>query len=48
MLEGIEATKPHLLLVFHNLNDEVADVFQPLVKEKFPILKIIILTILAD
>jgi len=47
IIERLVEVKQDLLLTSHKLYDEEADVFLPKVKEKFPDLKIMMLTIVS-
>lgn len=45
MLDTFEVNRPQLLITAHRLNDESADYFLPLIKEKYPDIKILLLTL---
>ena len=47
-LNGLSIVKPTLLLIAHRLYDGEATDFLPLVKQKFPEIKILMLTMLAE
>jgi DNA-binding NarL/FixJ family response regulator len=45
LVEQLGSNKPDLLITAHRLHDESADWFLPLIKEKYPDIKILLLTL---
>ena len=45
LLDALESQKPDLLITAHRLHDESADYFLPIIKTKYPELKILLLTL---
>ncbi|MCW3118995.1 MAG: response regulator [Chitinophagaceae bacterium] len=48
LLDGLQIYQTDLLITAHRLHDESADYFLPLVKEKYPDIKILLLTLNCD
>jgi len=45
LIQQLESNKPDLLITAHRLLDESADSFLPIIKEKYPDIKILLLTL---
>jgi two-component system, NarL family, response regulator DegU len=45
ILDLLETKHPNLVITAHRLNDESADYFLPIIKERFPEIKILLLTL---
>ena len=45
LLDLLEIRRPNLIITAHRLNDESADYFFPIIKEKYPDVKILLLTL---
>ncbi|MES1217289.1 MAG: response regulator [Bacteroidota bacterium] len=45
LLDGLETHSTDIIITAHRLHDESADYFLPLIKEKFPDVKILLLTL---
>ena len=45
LLDNLEGKRPSLIITAHRLNDENADYFLPIIKERYPDVKILLLTL---
>lgn len=45
LLDHLEIRRPNLIITAHRLNDESADYFLPIIKERYPDVKILLLTL---
>ncbi len=45
LLDSLEVRRPNIIITAHRLNDESADFFLPIIKERYPDVKILLLTL---